>query len=170
MRNFLFWLSLILSTLLAFGSSLAFADQTIQGVWRIARIDRDYNSESNSDPLPSQIIFTNSHYSIVWMPGDEAMRAFKTRWEPTDNEKLQRFSEIVVNTGSYELDESRLRIEPVVARMPEFIGGYIDYEVQWSEGSMVLTFVDEVTFDDVRAPWVASRGVFEHLTLVRVKD
>ena len=75
---------------------------TIEGVWRISRIAVD-GAEPNNDPLPSQIIFTENHYSIVWMPGIEAMRAFDEPWTPTDSEIIQRFWEITVNTGRYEI-------------------------------------------------------------------
>jgi hypothetical protein len=153
-----------------FSPSVVQAENSIKGVWRVSDITREYNDQSISDPLPSQIIFTNGHYSIVWMPLKEAIPAFETRWQPTEEEKLQRFDEIVVNSGTYSLDGSDLRIEPVVARFAEFIGGYIDYQVTWVGDDLVLTFMDEATFDGVRAPWVAPRRGKEHLTLVRKED
>ncbi len=161
---------LCLALVLHFVPETAYSDNTINGVWRVAKIDREHSSSVNESPEPSQIIFTNSHYSIVWTSADEGIRAFETRWEPTDQEKLQRYGEIVVNTGTYSIDGSRLRIVPVVARVPEFMGGYIDYEVSWDGANLVLTFMDEVTFDGVRAPWVAPRGGKEHLVLTRVED
>ena len=158
-------------TVISLSTSIAaLADNAIQGVWKVSKIEREYSSEINTSPQPSQIIFTNSHYSIVWMPVDRGMRAFDTRWEPTDEEKLQRYGEIVVNTGTFLLNGSRLRIRPIVARVPEFMGGYIDYEIHWSGENLVLTFMDEITFDGVRAPWVEPRGGREHLTLVRRAD
>jgi len=39
-------------------------ENTIEGVWRISQILID-GSEPNNDPLLSQIIFTENHYSIV---------------------------------------------------------------------------------------------------------
>ncbi len=146
------------------------AQRSIEGVWQVSRIDREYSLDSIASPLPSQIIFTKSHYSIVWMPGSKAMRAFDKRWEPTEEEKLRRYEEIVVNTGSYTIDGDQLKIEPVVSRVPEFMGGFIIYEYRWSADKLVLTFIDEETFDGVTAPWVETRGGREHLTLVRVTD
>ena len=168
MRNVLFCLSLL--SYFGMSSSAVQAENSIKGVWRVSDIAREYNDQSISDPLPSQIIFTNRHYSIVWMPRRDAIPAFETRWQPTDEEKLQRFGEIVVNSGTYSLDGAELRIKPVVARYAEFMGGYIDYQVTWAGDDLVLTFMDEVTFDGVRAPWVASRRGKEHLTLVRKED
>ena len=168
MRKLLFCLSLL--SFLGLSSAPVQADNSIKGVWRVSDITREYNDQSISDPLPSQIIFTNRHYSIVWMPRKEAIPAFETRWQPTDEEKLQRFGEIVVNSGTYSLDGDNLRIMPVVARFAEFMGGYIDYQVTWNGDDMILTFMDEVTFDGVRAPWVAPHRGKEHLTLVRKED
>lgn len=148
----------------------AFPDESISGVWRVAKIEREYSASTNESPEPSQLMFTNSHYSIVWIPVEQGTHAFETRWQPTDQEKLQRYGEIVVNTGTYSVEGSRLRIVPIVARVPEFMGGYIDYEISWNGDNLVLTFMDEVTFDGVRAPWVAPRGGRQHLTLNRVDD
>ena len=168
MRHYSFCFSLL--GIFGFSSGAVHAQNSIEGVWRVSDISREYNDQSISDPLPSQIIFTNRHYSIVWMPSEEAIPAFATRWQPTDEEKLQRFGEIVVNSGTYSLDGSELRIEPVVARFAEFMGGYIDYQLSWVGDDLVLTFMDEVTFDGIRAPWAAPRRGKEHLTLVRKED
>jgi hypothetical protein len=161
-------LGLILSLQLIPG--IAIAEESINGIWRVVKIDREHSASVNDSPEPSQIIFTNSHYSIVWTTVDEGLRAFETRWEPTDQEKLRRYGEIVVNTGSYSIEGSRLRIVPIVARVPEFMGGYIDYEISWEGVDLVLTFMDEVTYDGVQAPWVAPRGGKEHLVLTKVED
>ena len=144
-------------------------ENTIEGVWRISQIAID-GSEPNNDPLPSQIIFTENHYSIVWMPGIEAMRAFNEPWKPTDSEILQRFWEVTVNTGWYEVADNKIRTEPVIARFPEFMGGYMIYDYRWSDSELILTLVDEYSFDGAQQPWVAQSGGQKHLTLIRVSD
>jgi hypothetical protein len=162
---------LVLGSLMAFG---ALADEaksnSIVGVWKITEIDRDYEAAPNPDPLPSQIIFTKRYYSIVWLPGNRAIEAFETRWQPTDEEKIQRFGEIVVNTGTYEVDGEFIRVIPSIARMPEFIGGSMTYEFEWSGEKLVLTLVDEYAFDGVKAPWVEESAGQIHLTLTREDD
>ncbi len=55
-------------------------------------------------------------------------------------------------------------------RYAEFIGGYLNYRVTWAGDDLILTFMDEVTFDGVRAPWVAPQRGKLHLTLVRKED
>jgi len=146
------------------------SNNSIEGVWRISQITRDYEAESNYDPLPSQFIFTKNHYSIVWMPEKDAMRAFDEPWKPSDSEILQRFWEVTVNTGRYEVSSTQIRTEPVIARFPEFMGGYMIYDFKWSGSDLILTLVDEYTFDGVQTPWAAEVGGQQHITLTRVND
>jgi hypothetical protein len=145
-------------------------NNSIEGVWRISQITRDFEAEANNDPLPSQLIFTKNHYSIVWMPGKDAMRAFDEPWKPTDSEILQRFWEVTVNTGRYEVSGTQIRTEPVIARFPEFMGGYMIYDFKWSGSDLILTLVDEYTFDGVQNPWAAEVSGQQHITLTRVSD
>ena len=146
------------------------ADNSFEGVWEISKIVRDYGAASNTDPLPSLMIFTSSHYSFVWLPGQTAIEAFETRWQPTDQEKRQRFGELVVNTGSYEARDQKLRVTPTIARMPEFMGGLMVYGYEWSGENLVLTLLEEYTFDGISAPWVEESGGKMHLTLSRIAD
>lgn len=157
------------------------AAASLAGVWEIVEIavDADPGGAAgpppggivpSADPLPSQIIFTRRHYSIVWMPGSEAMQAFAVRWQPTDAEKLRRFGEVVVNTGSYALLDGVLEVRPVISRVPEFMGGRMSYRCRRSGDRLVLTLLDEVTFDGVRAPWVNASSGRIHLTLASIED
>jgi len=152
--------------------------RSIVGVWKVVEIANDQWTPAadprvlkpNKDPLPSQVIFTKSHYSLVWMPGTEAMKAFAERWNATDAEKIRRYGEITVNTGTYSIEGERIVIRPVVSRVPEFMGGKLVYGYAWSGERLVLTFLDEETFDGVPAPWVEKSSGVMHLTLERVAD
>jgi len=104
------------------------------------------------------------------MAGTEAMRAFDEAWKPSDSEILQRFWEVTVNTGRYEVADNKIRVEPVIARFPEFMGGYMIYDYRWSGNELILTLVDEYSFDGVQSPWVAQVGGQHHLTLTRAID
>ena len=144
------------------------AVEVVEGVWRISTIARDSVQEPNRDPQPSLLVFTAGHYSMVWTPTDEAMRAYAERWSPTDDEKIKRHSEVVVNAGTYEIKGSQIKTFPLVARDPDLIDGYVLYEYKWLDGNLVLTMVDEYSFDGVQHPWV-KRGRI-HLTLSRVSE
>lgn len=169
---------LLVLPLIVTGLERDIAANPLIGVWKVIRIDVESDPgtkpyagqvETNPDPLPSQFIFTRSHYSIVWMSGKEAMRAFATRWQPTEEEKLQRFGEVGINTGTYEHAEGRITVYPVVARIPEFMGGRMSYDYRWSGDNLVMTLRDEYSFDDVPAPWTLESGTQIRLTLARIE-
>ena len=130
-------------------STSAQEDHSIEGVWQISKIIRDYEDDPITVPAASQAIFTGTHYSLVFTPRSDVTTAFETRWEPTDDEILKRFWEVTINTGTYTIDSNRLRIEPSIARFPEFIGGYLVYEIEWSGAEIVLTLIEEYSFDGV---------------------
>ena len=80
------------------------------------------------------------------------------RWVPTDEEKVQRYGEIVVNSGTYELaGESLMTLFPVVSRVPGFMGGgKLLYEFRVQGDTLWLTSIDEYSSDGIQAPWAAS--------------
>ncbi len=181
MKHLLSVLLLIGTSLTAYGAGKDLESDSIVGVWKVVEIALDYglplNTDPlpnqiipNTDPLPSQIIFTNRHYSIVWMPGNKAMEAFSIRWQPSAEEKLRRFDEVVVNTGTYEIEGGVIKVHPVIARVPEFMGGYMRYAYEWSEDHLILTLIDEYTFDGVQAPWVSESSGRIHLILDKLDD
>lgn len=142
----------------------------VVGAWQIAEVELlDGSAPVNKDPLPNLVLFTDRHYSMVWLPGKEAQRAFATRWHPTDSEKVARYNAIVVNTGTYEVNDSILTMHPIVARVPEFMGGIFKHRLELSADTLRLTSLDEYSFDGVQAPWVKA-GEGERLTLVRSRD
>ena len=137
------------------------------GVWQVKEVARQGGSDPLSDkPLPSIIIFTPRHYSMVWVFDTEPPRSFAERWTPTDAEKIERFDSLVVNSGTYEVEGNRLTAHPIVARIPEFVGGKLICEYHVENDTMQLKFIDEYSYDGVQAPWVATGGLI--LTLVRV--
>jgi hypothetical protein len=126
------------------------------GVWQVEAITTA--GTTNTDPEPSQAIFTESHYSLVWILSDSSMRAFEERWVPTDEEKVRRYGEIVVNAGSYELTgDSMMVLHPTVSRVPEFMrGGRLVYQYELLGDTLWLTSLDEYSFDGIQAPWAAA--------------
>ena len=135
-------------------------------MWQVKEVTRQGDSRQIGDrPFSSIFIFTPRHYSMVWVFGSELQRSFAERWNPTDAEKIERFNSLVVNSGTYEITGSTLTAHPIVARIPDFIGGKLICEYSIEKNIMQLKFVDEYSFDGVQAPWVASGGLI--LTLAR---
>lgn len=140
----------------------------IAGVWQVKEITRQGSSAPVTvKSVPSLVIFARSHYSMVWVFGAEDQKVFAKRWQPTDAEKIRRFDSLVVNSGTYELEGNTLIAHPVVARIPDFVGGKLVCEYHIEKDTMTLKFLDEYSFDGVQAPWVASGGLV--LTLVRTE-
>ncbi len=141
--------------------------ENVVGVWQIKQAGRQNAGSPLMDKsFPNIFIFTSRHYSMAWVAGENANRAFAERWNPTNDEKIERFDSMVVNAGTYEVKGSVLTAHPVVARIPDFIGGKLICEFHVDEDTMKLRFIDECSFDGVQAPWVKSGGLV--LTLVRI--
>ena len=138
-----------LSSIAACASTNHSISRSIFGVWQVSQIDREPTANFNPVPLPSRVIFTERHYSFMWMPGEASTKAFATRWQPTDKEKIRRFGEVFFNEGIYQLDEDQLIVFPSVARVPEFEGGRMAYRVRWQGEAIQLALQNAYTFDDV---------------------
>ena len=142
-------------------------DKGIVGVWQIKEVATQSGALITDKPLPSIFIFTPGHYSMLWVLSTKT-EPFAERWNPTDAEKIKRFNSLIINSGTYEIKDSTLTMYPVVARIPELMGGKQICEYRLDNDTMLLKFVDEYSFDGVQAPWVARGGLV--LTLVRVGE
>ena len=142
----------------------------LMGVWVIHQIEYA-DGTINSDPEPSQAIFTAENYSLLWIYPPTSLRSFEERWAPTDSEKIQRYGEIVVNSGTYEMTgDSLITLRPVVSRVPGFMGGgTLLYEYRVVGDTLKLTSLDEYSYDGIQAPWAAS-GSRVKLSLTRVEE
>jgi len=145
------------------------ADPEILGVWQVreTRTVTGTDTTSVTDAQPSLTIFTDGYYSHLWIPGDTAMRSFTTRWTPTDEEKIRRYGEVIVNAGEYRVSDSTLTTHPIISRVPEFMGGTLVYRFRVASDTLWLTTIDELSFDGIRAPW-AEAGTRTTLVLERV--
>ena len=169
--NYRFILSiLVILGIIACDRSVTRDPAGIVGVWQIKEItNQDVSEPLVNDSLPSLFIFTPHHYSMVWVQSEEPQRAFVECWKPTDIEKIKRYDSIVVNSGTYEIKESYLTAYPIVARVPEFMGGRLICEFQVEEDTLKLKLLDEYTYDGVQAPCVTS-GSGLILTLARIEQ
>jgi hypothetical protein len=137
----------------------------LHGVWQLVEIQ-----ETGEDGRPltypaqsGQVIFTGSHYSIVFVSGPAAREPAATRWQPTPDEKLAAFDSIIVNSGTYEVSGSRLTVRPVIAKVPEFAGGRQTFEYTIEGDTLTLDVIEVESHDGVRLT------VNDRLTLRRVE-
>ncbi|UCF65616.1 MAG: lipocalin-like domain-containing protein [bacterium] len=128
------------------GSSLQSQNEPgIQGVWKVERMVTtvDDRSFENTQPLPGLMIFTEGFYSMVWMPGTEGVPDNAKIWYPSDQEKINQFNALIVNSGTYAVRDSLLITEPMVAKTPEFVGGKATYHHILNKDTLTL-FIKEI--------------------------
>jgi len=165
----IFLLIPVLLTLISCNQPTTKSHTEIVGIWQITEITNQNASDPlANDSIPSLFIFTPHHYSMVWILSEEPQRAFRDRWNPTDAEKIKRYDSFVVNSGTYEIKDTFFTAYPIVARVPEFMGGKLVCEFQVEEDTLQLKLVDEYAYDGVQAPWVAS-GDGLIIELVRIE-
>jgi hypothetical protein len=154
------------ATLAATAQVATAADQSLIGVWQIEIVQPSNGKVTK--PLQNLVIFTQQHYSMVRILGNEAPQKFEKPWTPTDTEKISRYDSLIVNTGRYVVSDGEIQMTPSVARVPEFIGGSFTFDYHVSDDGLMLISKDEYSFDGVQAPW-AKQGLTTTLTLQRVE-
>ena len=134
------------------------AKGSLTGAWKIAHAA--YSGPDTSwvltDPQASLVIFTEHHYSMMYVPG-QTPRALFRESTPTDAEKIAAYDSFIANSGTYVVTDSTLTTRPIVAKNPSFTGLSFVFRL-WGD-SLWLTF---------RSPSsVAGQGL--RTTLVRLK-
>ena len=127
----------MLSTTLAAQSS---SRGPLEGAWKVAEIVVTGADASNTpNPQPGLFIFTRTHYSFLWVPGNQPRTLFKAE-DPTNEEKIMAFDSFVGNTGTYEMSGTILKIRPMVARFPNCMGGaFMRYQFRVDGNTLLLT-------------------------------
>jgi len=113
----------------------------LEGAWKVAEIVVTGAGASNvSNPQPGLFIFTRTHYSYMWVPGNQPRPLFKAE-DPTNAEKTTAFDSFVANTGTYETSGTTLTIRPTVARVPNCMGGaaFMRFQFRVEGNTLTLT-------------------------------
>lgn len=107
------------------------------GVWSVT--ERASAGESAEPAAQGSVyIFTDGYYSIVEVPGKDPRQNSATSWEPTDAEKVAQHETLIVNTGTYSLDGDTVTFKPMVAKIPEFVGGEAVSKFKVEGGELTL--------------------------------
>ena len=126
------------------------------GAWKVietATIDNE-GQLKNSYDQSSIYLFQDDYYCIVWVQGNKPRNEFIDPWNPTNEEKIKAFDSLIVNAGMYDLEDSVIITYPIIARMPNFVGGKGFYEYKIENDTLVLTMFDELSKTGVRHTWV----------------
>ncbi|HZE70580.1 MAG TPA: lipocalin-like domain-containing protein [Pyrinomonadaceae bacterium] len=129
---------LVLCTIVV--SAQSSTKKPIEGAWKVTEIVVTGENESNvPNPQPGLIIFTQKHYSAMWVPGNQPRTLFKGD-VPTNEEKIAAYDSFVANSGTYEVDGATLTLHPMVARSPNFMaGGVSKYQLRIEGTTLWLT-------------------------------
>ncbi len=129
----------------------------LEGVWLLSevRLTGPEGESVDTQPLPGLYTFAREHYSIVRMLGGQLPPDNARLWYPSMAEKARQHDAIIVNAGTYELNDSILTTYPIAAKTPEFIGGRTVYAWRVVADSLWLATLDIRSRDDVQDPFVS---------------
>lgn len=94
---------------------------SIDGVWSIVEVRtvKPNGTFNTTIPKESQAIFSKNYYSFCW-----TSHAFDARsWQLSDSIKVLRFNQSIINTGTFELQDSTLSTKATFAMHPMFTNG-----------------------------------------------
>lgn len=140
----------------------------IQGAWQVVKmqlITADHDT-INVPVNKSLVIFGNGYYNIAYAFGSKRFTTYTERWHPSDSEKIARYSSLIVNTGSYRINDSHIYAKPFFGLAPEFINGQAVFSFKFVEQTLVLIWEKSVAFDGLEYP---SGGAVTFLQLIRAK-
>lgn len=142
----------------------------LEGAWRLTGIVTVFADGSRTalTPQESLFLFRGGYYSMAYAIGDERSPAYAEAFNPTDEERVARFSSILVNTGTYEVSGSAATLRPLFALVPEFVGGFAELDHEVSGDQLTLRWRRTVSVAGVEEPFTAGGGSAE-LTLTRLR-
>lgn len=141
----------------------------VEGAWRISSYQAVSPTGEVSE-LPVQeslMLFYDGFYSHAFSRHESPSSGWADQFNPTDDERMARLTELTVNAGRYELGSGTLTIRPIFALSPWFIGGAAEFEYELSGDQLILTQTGIVSVDGAQPPVFAAgeRRVF-HLDRV----
>jgi hypothetical protein len=88
---------------------------------------RNAAGEVNSEPQPGLFVFTETHYSMMFVASAEERLRFAGD-SATDAELLAAYRSIVANSGRYELNGDQISYRAYVAKNPNYMGDWPENE------------------------------------------
>ncbi len=165
---------LLLSSMLAFGCQpqtpppqAAQATGPLEGAWSLTGLEEVAADGTRTvlTPQESLFLFAGGHYSMAYAVGEQRSPFYADRFNPTDAESLARMNSMTVNAGTFEIQGTRVIVRPMVARVPEFVGGRAEHEFTVSGDTLTLRWERTVSADGVEP----ADGGATILTLVRLR-
>lgn len=120
------WLAVAFAGLLFGGSAIA--DDSLHGGWALVSA-KNAEGVVDEEPLPGIIVFTNTHYSIMFTIGDKprALIGETPQGErPADDLVVGAYDSFIANSGRYAVEDGNIVTRAYVAKSPDYMAGWPD--------------------------------------------
>jgi hypothetical protein len=122
----------------------------VRGVWKMTELawsTPDGGWELRVTSYVSQYIFTEKHYSYMYVPGAGPRKLFAgDPNRPTDAEKAEAYTSLVAASGTYTLSGQTLTLSARIHKNPnEMIGKPLTYSVE-RHGNTLRLMIDNPPF------------------------
>ena len=135
------------------------AQPPLVGAWSVtdySAVDADGTEANVAGPQPSLYLFLEGYYSIMFVSEDGSLtprsearqlyadEAWPPETPPTDADKVAAYDSFIANSGSYEVSESSLTMDPIVAKDPNFMAnGSVTFGYEVDGDTLVLAGSDD---------------------------
>jgi hypothetical protein len=145
---------LVVLTIITVSSFAPKKKLSVEGAWTFVKVQtiRPDGTSATTIPKEGQAIFQKNHYSFCWTSHHSTSHI----WQLTDAEKLDRFNQSIINTGTYELKDSVLTTKATFAMSPMFTNGIAKFKCSFSGDTLVLRGLSVYSADNVAHPVYAN--------------
>lgn len=135
------------ATPVATDTTTAPARANVRGVWKVTELASRAPGaewEVRVPPYLSQYIFTEKHYSYMYVPGaGPRKRIGGDPNKPTDAEKVEAYNSLIAATGTYELSGRILTLVALVHKNPnEMDGTPLTYTAELDGNTLRMTIAN----------------------------
>jgi len=117
------------------------AQNPFVGAWLINQTtvtDSSGTMTVNAAPATGMFVFTERHYSIMFVPGPERTPCNFDR-DHASAACLSAYDNFSADAGAYEYDETTLTAQNMIAKIPDVMQATADFEWQLDEEALILT-------------------------------
>jgi hypothetical protein len=140
---------------------------SIEGAWTFVEVltIKSDGTVMSVKPKVGQAIFTKQNYSFCWTSHQTANRS----WQITDSEKIDRFNQSIINSGTFELKDSILSTKATFAMNPMFTNGIAKFKCSYAGDTLILRGLSVFSSDNNPHP-VYANGSYIVSKLVRISQ
>ena len=112
---------------LLFGGG-ANADDSLKGGWALTST-KNAEGVVDEEPLPGLVVFTSTHYSIMYTVGDKPRTLIGDTPEgesPADELVVSAYESIIANSGRYDVEDGNIVTRAYVAKSPDYMSTWPD--------------------------------------------